>query len=297
MQTQLQHYKNIDKSTQLIFNEKDTFKVFHIKNLSNEPAHFKHTLNKSYIQLYFSEGKNCYVAFNMEHCAVKFENLNSAMVYFKDETMKILFKTAPNETITGVLISLEYFHSLFSVHDDLFFNFKNFSIGKPIIEQKNVGQTIKAILIQLTNKNINESLYPIFMKGKILELLSYYFSKNIESEEENCPFIANEETIGKIKSAKELIIKEMSNPPSLEEIAKKVGLNIKKLKTSFKDFYGAPVFTYLLNYKMELAKKLLLEQKLNVNEIALHLGYSTSSHFIAAFKRKFGTTPKQFAKL
>jgi len=88
----------------------------------------------------------------------------------------------------------------------------------------------------------------------------------------------------------------MNNPPSLADLAKEVGLNIKKLKTGFKEFYGVPVFTFLLNYKMELGKTLLQEQQLNVNEIASHLGYSTSSHFIAAFKRKFGITPKQFAK-
>jgi len=88
----------------------------------------------------------------------------------------------------------------------------------------------------------------------------------------------------------------MNNPPSLPDLAREVGLNIKKLKTDFKEFYGVPVFTFLLNYKMELAKKLLLEQKLNVNEIASNLGYSASSHFIAAFKRKYGITPKQFAK-
>ena len=102
--------------------------------------------------------------------------------------------------------------------------------------------------------------------------------------------------MSKIKHAKQLILKDMNNPPSLPELAKEVGLNIKKLKTEFKEIYGAPVFTFLLNYKMELAKKLLLEQQLNVNEIALNLGYSTSSHFIAAFKRKYKTTPKQFTK-
>jgi AraC-like DNA-binding protein len=47
---------------------------------------------------------------------------------------------------------------------------------------------------------------------------------------------------------------------------------------------------------MELAKTLLQEQQMNVNEIASHLGYSASSHFIASFKRKFGITPKQFSK-
>ena len=72
--------------------------------------------------------------------------------------------------------------------------------------------------------------------------------------------------------------------------------NIKKLKTDFVEYYGVPVCTFLLNYKMELAKNMLRENQYNVNEIATHLGYSTSSHFIAAFKRKYGITPKQYAK-
>ncbi len=32
----------------------------------------------------------------------------------------------------------------------------------------------------------------------------------------------------------------------------------------------------------------------NVNEVAIQLGYSNSSHFIEAFKKKFGTTPKKY---
>ena len=87
----------------------------------------------------------------------------------------------------------------------------------------------------------------------------------------------------------------MNNPPWLQELAKQVGLNIKKLKSGFKEYYGSPVFTFLLNYKMELAKTLLIEQQFNVNEIASKLGYSTSSHFIAAFKKKYGITPKQYS--
>ena len=35
-------------------------------------------------------------------------------------------------------------------------------------------------------------------------------------------------------------------------------------------------------------------QKYNVNEVGLKLGYSTASHFIAAFKKKYGTTPKKY---
>ena len=103
-------------------------------------------------------------------------------------------------------------------------------------------------------------------------------------------------TVLKIKQAKDIVIAEMASPPSLDELSKKIGLNIKKLKMGFKDLYGMPVFTFLFHYKMEYAKKLLSQKENNVNEVALQVGYSTSSHFIVAFKKKFGITPKQFTK-
>ena len=45
---------------------------------------------------------------------------------------------------------------------------------------------------------------------------------------------------------------------------------------------------------MEEARRMLNSQKYNVNEVGLKLGYSTASHFIAAFKKKYGTTPKKY---
>lgn len=86
----------------------------------------------------------------------------------------------------------------------------------------------------------------------------------------------------------------MIDPPSLQELANEVGLNLKKLKEVFKQIYGDTVYGFLLNYKMEKAKKLLESNQYNVNEVGLKIGYSTSSHFIAAFKKKFGITPKKY---
>ncbi|PHQ55887.1 MAG: AraC family transcriptional regulator [Lutibacter sp.] len=296
MKSSLEAYKNIDKSTQLLFAENSTFKVFHFNNLSSDAQLFKYELKKNCIQLFFCINHECKVAFNLEHCAINLKDNNSSMVYFKDDQMNVLFNFPPMAELIVILISIEYFHSLFSIDGTILFNYNNLKGEAPIIEPKEINTSIKLILNQLTTKQTNETLRPIFIKGKIYELLSYYFSTSSENENEACPYIANEETIGKIKHAKEIIIEEMNNPPSLSELAKEVGLNIKKLKTDFKDFYGVPVFTFLLNFKMELAKNLLLEQQLNVNEISSHLGYSTSSHFIAAFKRKHGITPKQFSK-
>ena len=48
---------------------------------------------------------------------------------------------------------------------------------------------------------------------------------------------------------------------------------------------------------MELAKKLLSENSYNVNEVSIKLGYSTASHFITAFKNKYGLTLKILKKI
>ena len=75
-----------------------------------------------------------------------------------------------------------------------------------------------------------------------------------------------------------------------------VGLNVKALKEGFKELYGKPVINYLFHYRMEEAKKMLEQGNENVSEIAPQVGYSSASHFITAFKRKFGVTPKQYLK-
>jgi AraC-like DNA-binding protein len=86
----------------------------------------------------------------------------------------------------------------------------------------------------------------------------------------------------------------MSEPPSLQDLADEIGLSLKKLKEGFKQVYGNSVYGFLFDYKMEMARKMLSSGNLNVNEVGLRVGYSTASHFITAFKKKYNTTPKKY---
>jgi AraC-like DNA-binding protein len=104
----------------------------------------------------------------------------------------------------------------------------------------------------------------------------------------------DETNVIKLRRAKDIIISKMAEPPSLQELADEVGLSLKKLKEGFKQIYGDTVFSFLVEHKMEFARKMLEAGDSNVNEVGLKVGYSTSSHFIAAFKKKYGTTPKKY---
>ena len=121
-----------------------------------------------------------------------------------------------------------------------------------------------------------------------------YFNRSEDADIEQCPFLVDETNVIKIRKAKDIIIARMAEPPSLQELADEIGLNIKKLKEGFKQIYGDSVFSFLFDYKMEVARKLLEAGNDNVNEVGHKVGYSTSSHFIAAFKKKYGTTPKKY---
>ena len=107
-------------------------------------------------------------------------------------------------------------------------------------------------------------------------------------------FLIDEENVLKIRQAKEIVLNNIAEPPSLQELADKVGLNLKKLKMGFKQIYGDTVYGFLFDYKMDYARKLLDSGSYNVNEVGLKIGYSTGSHFIAAFKKKYATTPKKY---
>ncbi|MDO6803830.1 AraC family transcriptional regulator [Wenyingzhuangia sp. 1_MG-2023] len=289
-------YQNIDKSTQVLVDEKNLFSLLTIENNTTENQYFIYKTKLNYIQLFFSLKTPTKVAFNMEHCAIQLQKNESGMVYFNEDETNILFDMPENSQVIVMLIPVQYFHSLFTSEENYLLNFDNFVIGKPIIETRSTTPAQQVVLHQITNNPDNSPLDNLFLKAKAYELFSLYFSNLEDSNNENCPFISNEDTVSQLKKAKDFMIENMADPPSLEELAKIVGLNIKKLKQGFKEVYGTPVFTFLLNYKLEYSKKLLLENKLNVNEIGNKVGYSTSSHFIAAFKRKFGITPKQFTK-
>ena len=150
------------------------------------------------------------------------------------------------------------------------------------------------VLNQLLNFNLHPSVKPLYFKAKTYELLSLYFNRPANVDIEQCPFLVDEDNVIKIKRAKEIVLDRIAEPPSLQQLADEVQLPINRLKEGFKQVYGDTVFGFLFDYKMEYARQLLASGSYNVNEVGLKVGYSTASHFIAAFKKKYGTTPKRF---
>jgi AraC-like DNA-binding protein len=222
------------------------------------------------------------------------ENGKYIVLYNPMKKLPINIVISKNSSLISVLISIKKFHKLFSEDINNIQFLKDENINQKYYYENKISNPIFIILNELRRFDTKSSTKKLFLKAKIYELFSHLYNRNRDLNVEQCPFLTNEENFKKIKKAKDIIIENMTNPPSLIELSEEINLSLKKLKEGFKKIYGKPVYQFLIEYKMELAKKLLSVNDYNVNEVSIKLGYSTASHFITAFKNKYGLTPKKF---
>lgn len=83
---------------------------------------------------------------------------------------------------------------------------------------------------------------------------------------------------------------------SLEELAPVMKYNYSYLSTLFKKTTGNTLLSYYYAKRLDVARILILENSLNISEIAEQLGYSSLYAFSRAFKEIYGASPKQYLK-
>ena len=85
-----------------------------------------------------------------------------------------------------------------------------------------------------------------------------------------------------------------NNDFGVEELAKEVGLSRTHLQRKMKDITGLNVAEFIRNIRLEQAVRLLMEQKINVSQVAYSVGFSNLAHFSTVFKKHFGMTPTEY---
>ncbi len=98
-----------------------------------------------------------------------------------------------------------------------------------------------------------------------------------------------------IDKAKEFIKKNCSQNPTLDDIANHAGISKFHLSKLFKKQIHTSIYKYLLNCKINLAKKLLSKGYRSI-EVANILGFFDQSHFISTFKKYVAATPNEYKK-
>ncbi|WP_294733776.1 helix-turn-helix transcriptional regulator [uncultured Flavobacterium sp.] len=272
----------------------DDFFVLSFQNDTDEVQHFEREVGVDLIQFHFGVKGKAKFVFNQGRYALDLREEVSLFLYNPQKELPVHLEIEPHSWVLSVLIPIKKFHRLFSDEANYIPFLSEGNEDKKYYKEDKINPSMAIVLSQLFHFNLHNSIKKLYFKGKVYELLSLYFNRTEDPDAEQCPFLIDEENVIKIRKAKDIVITNMAEPPGLQELADQVGINLKKLKMGFRQIYGDTVYSFLFDYKMEYARKLLDSGSYNVNEVGLRIGYSTSSHFIAAFKKKFGTTPKKY---
>src|SRR5690606_32629641 len=272
----------------------EDFICMRFKNDSDNVQVMQRDTTSGIMQFHFLlKGEGTFI-FNEGTYSLNVKEENGLTLYNPQRSLPIHLEVRPNTWVISIIISIKKFHSLFSTEAEFIPFLNKDNIDRKHYEQSNITPSMSVVLYQIMNFNLHSSVKKLYYKAKVYELLSLLFNKPEGTDNESCPFKTDEEETMRIQQAKDILIKNMAEPPTLQELADEVGINIKKLKQGFKQVYGDTAYGFLFDYKMEYARKLLDSGTYNVNEVGSKIGYSTASHFIAAFKKKFGTTPKKY---
>ncbi|MPL62591.1 hypothetical protein SDC9_08211 [bioreactor metagenome] len=176
-----------------------------------------------------------------------------------------------------------------SLVEKYFFNKQNLQL----IDFRLTSIQSQFLLNDILNCSLVGELANIYKQGKIFELLSLEISKLQKNEDD---IFLDDYDRSAILKAKEILLNNLQNPPSIVGLAKMVHLSEVKLKRGFKQIYKTSPYQLLVSHKMNLAKNMLESGQYNINEIALQVGYKFANNFTNAFYKEFKIRPKDILK-
>lgn len=100
-----------------------------------------------------------------------------------------------------------------------------------------------------------------------------------------------------LDNARQILHATFSNPPSLDDMAKTVGVHPVHLARVFRKFQHCTTGEYIRQLRVEHARQRMLSTRESLVEIALSSGFADQTHFSKSFKRVTGMTPSAFRRL
>ena len=164
---------------------------------------------------------------------------------------------------------------------------------------KLVQLTIPASVLAMTNQLFacptHPSLHQLYLGAKVSEITALCLHHSLSQSASSLQTNLRQRDIDNLHMAKAILIQEMDAPPSLDELAKRVGINTRKLTQGFRQLFDNSIYGWLQEYRLETAFQLLSSNDANISTVAYQVGY-TPAHFSVAFRKHFGMSPNQLKK-
>lgn len=135
------------------------------------------------------------------------------------------------------------------------------------------------------------ALKRMYLSAKALELTALALGALQPAPAASTPGGPSRADVERLHHARDLLLADLQHPPALPELARRVGVNVNKLTTGFRQLFGCSVYACVREQRMAQAHALLAAGEMSVSEAAYACGY-TDSHFSKAFQRRYGVLPR-----
>jgi len=145
------------------------------------------------------------------------------------------------------------------------------------------------VVAGLLHPPVAKAAQSLWYQSKALELMSHFLFTPKDPEF----FCMRQKRVARdrVERTKELLARDLANPPTLEMLGREVGCSPFYLSRSFSRVVGLTIPQYLRKLRMECAAELLRSGRYNVTEAATEVGYASLSHFSKAFCETIGCCP------
>lgn len=167
---------------------------------------------------------------------------------------------------------------------------------KPYSEKELVSVVEEALhLTQEYEKRKKDATYAL----RVQELMgSNSIKKQEQITEQPLMLISEESNVSRfnvlVSMIEEYVRSNYMNDISMQEAARSINYSETYFCKMFKQQYGQNFTTYLTEYRMNEAKKLLKQPNVSVKEVGVRVGYPDSSYFARVFRRLIGITPSEY---
>jgi AraC-like DNA-binding protein len=148
-------------------------------------------------------------------------------------------------------------------------------------------------LEELKQPRVAKGLRQLYYHTRALELL-YLLLEQLNNRTGGPFKTTDPEHIARIFQAKTLLIRDLSEPPTIATLAGAVLMSESQLKQSFREVFGVSIYQYFQQERLERAKQLLSENNRTVKEVGYELGFTNIGHFSRLFERLYHVKPKKF---
>ncbi len=139
-------------------------------------------------------------------------------------------------------------------------------------------------------KGQRDGFWPCRSRSYLIEILHFIIYSYVEVSPED-PYDSEQDDFSQIT---EYLNEHIADQITLETVTKKFAINRNKLNDLFMKQSSMTCMNYLLNLRVDLAKAMLINTELPINEICSRVGYSDQNYFSKLFKHVTGLTPTQY---